>query len=459
MNAQSDRGAAQISLDPQFWEPREMREALAKHDLQFVYRALARTGWSQKEIARRTGQNQSEISDIVNGRLVQSYGVLSRVADGLGIPRGYMGLAYDPAAIRALAVDPLPVEDDQMRRRRFLGFVSTLVVGGAAVASPQELGLLTSGTHPGPVPRKVGQSDIAGLINLTRTFRAHDAEYGGGSCTDAVRAHVHWADMLLNASYSDDLRRPLHIAVADLKTLAGWTAHDLGHEAEAKALLADALKNSVEAEDSLHTAIVLYHLGRVPLDNGRPQEALKFFQLGQIAAQDSRSSAALALMQSSAALAHAELGDARQAIADLRRAEHEFSYIEPEESRPQLAFFDRAALETTAARTLTALGRAHATHRGEAIGRLQSALAKTPSTRTRQHAFNLASLATCTLAGGDVDTAVDLGRQALAMSRGVNSKRIVDMGLTPLRAALDRCSPHGEARELSAQINRVVHPK
>jgi len=46
----------------------------------------------------RPGQSQSEISEILSGRRVMAYDLLLRIADGLGVGRGLMGMAYDPAA-------------------------------------------------------------------------------------------------------------------------------------------------------------------------------------------------------------------------------------------------------------------------------------------------------------------------------------------------------------------------
>ena len=43
-----------------------------------------------------TGQSQPEVSAIMHGRRVMAYDVLVRIADGLGIPRGLMGLAFVP---------------------------------------------------------------------------------------------------------------------------------------------------------------------------------------------------------------------------------------------------------------------------------------------------------------------------------------------------------------------------
>ena len=76
-----------------------MLRALAERDIPTVYRLLQRHGASQRAIAERTGQAQSEISEILNGRRVISYDLLARIADGLDVPRGWMGLAALPSAI------------------------------------------------------------------------------------------------------------------------------------------------------------------------------------------------------------------------------------------------------------------------------------------------------------------------------------------------------------------------
>jgi antitoxin component HigA of HigAB toxin-antitoxin module len=73
----------------------EFRSALSNRDMQIIIRLLQRYGFSQRRIASMTGQSQSEISEILCGRRVHSYEVLVRVAEGLGIPRGWTGLAYD----------------------------------------------------------------------------------------------------------------------------------------------------------------------------------------------------------------------------------------------------------------------------------------------------------------------------------------------------------------------------
>ncbi|MGH3648961.1 MAG: helix-turn-helix domain-containing protein [Micromonosporaceae bacterium] len=90
-------------IDPAIWEQPAMRAALCVRDIGAVYRELQRAGVAQRQIAALTDQSQSDVSEILSGRRVISYDLLARIADGLGAPRGYLGLGYDAGTARLLA--------------------------------------------------------------------------------------------------------------------------------------------------------------------------------------------------------------------------------------------------------------------------------------------------------------------------------------------------------------------
>jgi hypothetical protein len=73
-------------VDPAVWARADMVAALAARDVAAVYRILQRFGVSQQRIAYRTGQSQSEISEILAGRRVVSYDVLAGSQMGSGCP-------------------------------------------------------------------------------------------------------------------------------------------------------------------------------------------------------------------------------------------------------------------------------------------------------------------------------------------------------------------------------------
>ncbi|MFF3853568.1 helix-turn-helix domain-containing protein [Micromonospora sp. NPDC002575] len=87
--------------DPSWWlndqfEGRSLTELLRQHDIGAVFRFLKSRGWSQSAIAAATGTTENQVRAVIRGRQrVTSYEVLERVAEGLSIPRGLMGLAYE----------------------------------------------------------------------------------------------------------------------------------------------------------------------------------------------------------------------------------------------------------------------------------------------------------------------------------------------------------------------------
>jgi predicted XRE-type DNA-binding protein len=107
-------GESLVTLDdPEMFADAEMRAALVARDITVVYRLLRRRGIVQRDIARRTGQPQSEVSDILRGRRVRDVTVLERIADGLVIPRRGCGWR----ASREVRVAPT-VERSPVPRRR-----------------------------------------------------------------------------------------------------------------------------------------------------------------------------------------------------------------------------------------------------------------------------------------------------------------------------------------------------
>jgi hypothetical protein len=77
----------------ELWRQPDARRALAERDVAAMFQCLQQFGLSQPRIAQLTGQSQSEV-EILGGRTVTSYPVLVRIAAGLGILRGHIGLAY-----------------------------------------------------------------------------------------------------------------------------------------------------------------------------------------------------------------------------------------------------------------------------------------------------------------------------------------------------------------------------
>ena len=152
-------GSQDHPVAAEVWQQREMRAALAARDISTVYRLLRRVGVSQRQIAALTGQSQSEVSEILKGRQVMAYDVLARIADGLGVPRGYMGLAYDEATATTVVGPPddgHAEEDESVKRRKFLANTAAVMFGAASLKDSRSFARAASSAKAGATARGSG---------------------------------------------------------------------------------------------------------------------------------------------------------------------------------------------------------------------------------------------------------------------------------------------------------------
>lgn len=276
------------NLPSGIWRQPAMRDAARIRDIPAVYRLLTEAGIPQRRIAALTGQSQSEVSEILAGRRVLSYVVLVRIADGLGAPRGLLGLGYDEhtATTYADRQRPVPVEEvtEAMRRRAFLNAVAATVVGSPVLGEVLELPEPSS--SPTPLPSRVGASDVAALRDLTDRLAEVARTWGGYS--DGLTPVATHAERLLTVPAAADVRRDLVTSVAELHTIAGWAGFDAHRDDHARYHFGRAVKLSTANGDPYATAYALYLAGVVNEERGDPDNALKLFQLGRFRLGDAR---------------------------------------------------------------------------------------------------------------------------------------------------------------------------
>lgn len=448
-------GSQDYPVSPDAWEEPEMRRALAARDISGVYRLLRRVGISQRQIAALTGQSQSEVSEILKGRQVMAYDVLTRVSDGLGVPRGYMGLAYDEATATSVVGHPdgaLAEEDESVKRRKFIMNTAAVMFGSSALDI--DLGEWLSKLPQTPVPDRIGMSDVRQVEASTKALRALDYRHGGGACRDAVVAQLSWSQRLISATGSDVVRQSLFRALADMQNLAGWTTFDIGMLDLARNHFSRALEFAKVSGDHGLMSNVLYRMGRVYLHHKEPNEALKMFQFGQIAAQNSGSELAVAVLCANEAWAYAMMNDDVQAQKGLGRARDEFSRANLAEAPDWVRFFNETDMQATVGTVHTELSAWDAKHSAIAIPAITQALSEYKDDMARSKAFNLTMLATNHLRQGDVDHGVRIGRGALSLASSLKSARVVDR-LEPLQIEAGRRASSADARDLSASIHGI----
>lgn len=410
-----------------------MRQALRDHDLAFVFRKLKGCGYTQRNIGELTRQSQSEISDIMAGREVLAYSVLLRVADGLRIPRGYMGLGNYDEGERTPVEDALTVGvttiDEAEEIRATLKHAAEVMMGTSLPETARWWQPLSEPRTP--VPDRIGDRDVANLEHLTRVLRAVDYQNGGGACREAVIAQAAYARAMLRSDCTDEVRLRIRLAVADLHNLAGWTSFDIGLHSNARLHFSFALEQAKATDNLSLAANVLYRQGRVHLHRGFLDQALRFFQLGQLAAQDADDPITVAMLHANLAWTHAMMGSRSKATSALGRAEDEF--CRGEENLPAwLAFFGAADLSALTGMVYSLIPGDR--NVDKAITYLTASIKARGDGTARSTIFELTALGATKLNAGDISGGVTDGNRAVALAEQVRSVRTIDR-LSPLLLA------------------------
>jgi hypothetical protein len=198
---------------------------------------------------------------------------------------------------------------------------------------------------------------------------------------------------------------------------------------------------------------IMYRIGRIYLHHRAPNDALKWFQLGQIAAQDSGSELAVAVLCGSEAWAYAMMGDNVLAEKLLDRSRDELMRANQDEAPDWARFYDDTEMYAITGTVHNELAGFDPRHADTAIPASSQALARFDYLMGRSRAFNLATLATSYLRQGDVDHGIQVGQKALMAATVVKSTRVTDR-LEPLQIEAARRSNNPDARELSHLIRQ-----
>jgi tetratricopeptide (TPR) repeat protein len=354
---------------------------------------------------------------------------------------------------------PVPGEEPQeedipenVRRRKFLAEAAARAVGAHVLGA--DSGSWVSNPVLTPAPGRIGMTDVRQVEAATRALRSLDYQYGGGFCRDAVVAQLSWGQQMLNSSGTDVVKQRLHVALADLHNLAGWTSFDVGLIDSARNHFGRALELAKAGESDELVANILYRMGRVYLHKEAPDDALKMFQLGQIAAQQSGSELAVAVICANQAWAYAMMGHEEQTMKLIGRTRDEFARSNHGEAADWVKFFNEDDVYSMIGTVHTVLAqKVDARHTKYAIPALTRAIDSYGDEVARNKAFNLSSLATNHLLDGDIDHGSKIGVQAVDLAQHLKSKRVRDR-LEPLRIEADKRRNFVDARDLADLIGR-----
>ncbi|MBV9143069.1 MAG: helix-turn-helix transcriptional regulator [Pseudonocardiales bacterium] len=437
-------------IDPAFFHSDEVRAALAARDVGRVYRLLQRIGVTQRRIAGLTDQSQSEVNEILRkGRRVRDVEVLERIADGLGVPRGWLGVGYGEGALDA---SPAEEEVKEVVKRRAL--ITTAMVWSLdqqGTPYPDQPSVQLALPTDDPLPWRLGMADIQELRSFTRGLVTRARYYGGyaGAFADAVRRYTQW----LAVPASEAVKTALALALAELHTEAGWACYDAGLDGRGHFIR--ALGFAGKAGDTYGVANAAWHAGLTLVRSGHPNDALKLFQLGQFRlrlfppsgstsatsySEDTRLPILTARLIRGSAIAYAVMGGPRQ--ADRCLAEANDGWEPP-------GAFERAGADFGAAGIALDLGRLEAAEQFAT-----RALGSYGEAHRRGRTLAELLLAEVHIRAGQPQ-GLTLARHAIEEVRGLRSVAARRERLLPLVAALE-ARPGTDAQELARTARRIV---
>ncbi|QNE18277.1 helix-turn-helix transcriptional regulator [Kribbella qitaiheensis] len=416
--------------DPQWWTSsthcgRPLREYLAARDIQALFQFLRSRGFSRSAIAAASGLTESRVRNIAQGRtLVTSYDVLVRIADGFGIDRGLLGVGSTASGgpHREVAVDPGAGPG-------FVGSLAALAVGPA----PAELAGYLSSTRPdaATAPSVVSAATVELIRTIRDQHRQIDAAHGGGSCRSSVVSYLTWASGMLASRFeTEKVEADFKAVLSDMYQVAGWSSHDLGDHAAARHYLTAGLVLAREINELALIAGGFYRLGRVSIHQGRAQEALRLWQLGQIVAQDSGNLSAVAVLHANEAWAYAMLGSGDRVCDSLARAKEELGRIDADTVPAWARFFLAPADLDGISGVIYGCLAAHQEHRARfaplAIEHAERAYAKRGPGEERSRTFDAISVATGYILDAQPEPATTAGHTAVDLVVATDSARATD---------------------------------
>ncbi|MBF6357404.1 helix-turn-helix domain-containing protein [Nocardia higoensis] len=271
--------------------------------------------------------------------------------------------------------------------------------------------------------RHVGEADVAAVRDVMLVFSQMDQRLGGGHGRTAVVQYLtNEVTGYLNGAYaSDQVRRDMFSAAAELTYLAGWMAFDNDEHPAAQRYFTTSTKLAAEADDAPLTGHILRAMAHQAIDLGHPLEGL---QLAEASVAGARYRTACprerALLKVVHAKALSAAGRPAESARALLQAEKDLADASTRDREPtRVFFFSEASLAHETACALRDAG-----DLSGAAEQFERSVRKRQATAfTRTHAVTLGYLGTVQARAGSIEQACATWSSALAAMSGVQSGR------------------------------------
>ncbi|MFI0813949.1 Tat pathway signal protein [Streptomyces echinatus] len=302
----------------------------------------------------------------------------------------------------------------------------------------------------------VTAQDVEDVREMAAFFSRRDQKRGGRAGRAALVAYLRTdvTELLSGRFLSEDIRRTMTSAAAELAYLAGWTAFDGREHPLAQRWLTIATGLAEEAGDAPLAGHILRALAHQAVDLGQPQEAVR---LAEASLSSRRYTHACWRERSLLGVVHARglaaAGDKKAAAAALLRAEQDLGRASDGDDEPNRVFFyTEASLAHETAAALRDLGDLKG-----AETQFQRSVRTRRAQFVRTHSVTLGYLGAVQAQQGHLDSACETWGQALDAMTGVQSGRARE-SILQMRRALSpfRNRAGSQAAELDARARSML---
>ncbi|WP_370026352.1 hypothetical protein [Planotetraspora sp. GP83] len=308
--------------------------------------------------------------------------------------------------------------DANMDRRAFLLFsaqdVTTLA--GTWVAIPAEK--VTAAEQGGVVDAELAtwlEGRIEHLWHL-------DDLIGGTQCLELAQADLQLVSRLLDRGrYSEHIERRLYGAAGELLRFAGWSAFDADRHAAAERYWHAGLRTSAAGGDPLTGAYVLSQMAMQRTYAGDGRTAVNLLEAARERIGPRASRTVHAMLDAWQVRAHAVLGEPREAMSVLSRADDHWEHRDPDADPRWMYWMRRPSWTIEVGMALVTMGQSDT-----AVRLLEEGMADRTSDYNRDIVLGLAAIADAQLDQRDLDGAIDTASRAVELVAEVDSSRVAD---------------------------------
>lgn len=388
-----------------FWDYPPLGQALADRHMGRVIAAFRRhpahgTGVRQADVARWAGISQVRISRIENGPPIRQMDSLVYWAKLLSIPPHRLWFQ----------------------------------IPGYSYPAPAPPSATTSSSTTGPyrllrlnMELPAEQRDMA----VVKALRSADLTMGGGHLYGELTRYLTTDLGPRLFSGEDDVDPVLFVVAAGLVEMAGWMAHDAGHDDRAYRQFTRAREFAKIGPDRQLPVHIHTSLSHLDLHRAQPERAIRHAYEAESALAKAPANPELkARLFAMQARGFAALGEARRTHSMLERAANALNAATAYPLSPWVSRFDHGSLATEAARCARQL-----CEPTRAAGYARRAIALRPPERTRSRALAQLTLAVILAEQGDPEQACTIATGVIAETTDLAS-HIVVRHLNDLRASL-----------------------